>query len=60
MLELIACDDCGRSFATEGPAEMLAAIKGPCPVCGGTFRLPPSIPGTGAPRPAHAVPPSSR
>ena len=38
-LDLIACDGCGRSFATaDGPA-MLGAIKGPCPTCGGEFRL---------------------
>ena len=37
--ELIACDDCGRSFTTDNAPEMLAAIKGPCPSCGGTFRL---------------------
>jgi rRNA maturation endonuclease Nob1 len=34
----IECDGCGRSFRTEDPG-MLGAIKGPCPTCGGTFRL---------------------
>lgn len=38
-LDLIACDDCGRSFATADGAAMLAAIKGPCPDCGGRFQL---------------------
>jgi hypothetical protein len=38
-LDLIACDDCGRNFATlDGPG-MLAVIKGPCPDCGGRFEL---------------------
>ena len=38
-LDVIACDRCGRRFATsDGPA-MLATIKGPCPNCGGSFRL---------------------
>jgi hypothetical protein len=38
-LDLIRCDDCGRSFATEDGPGMIAGIKGPCPDCGGTFRL---------------------
>jgi hypothetical protein len=38
MSELIECDGCGRGFVTEDAAVMLAAIKGPCPSCGGTFR----------------------
>jgi hypothetical protein len=38
-LDVIACDACGRSFATQDGAGMLAAIKGPCPDCGGRFRL---------------------
>jgi hypothetical protein len=43
-LDLIACDRCGRSFATEDGPGMLAAIKGPCPECGGTFQMRP-VPG---------------
>ena len=39
MFDLIACDGCGRSFLTEDAGAMLAAIKGPCPTCGGSFRL---------------------
>ena len=39
MSQLIECDGCGRSFTTEDPAGMLAAIKGPCPTCGGRFHL---------------------
>jgi len=35
----IECDGCGRSILTEDPYGMLAAIKGPCPTCRGTFRL---------------------
>ena len=43
MSDLIECDGCGRSFTTDyGAAEMLAAIKGPCPSCGGSFRLAPN------------------
>ena len=38
MSDLIACDGCGRSFMTDDAVAMLAAIKGPCPSCGGTFR----------------------
>lgn len=61
MPELIECDECGRSFASERPAEMLAAIKGPCPTCGGTFRLAQATAGTdAAPPPAPAVPRSPR
>jgi hypothetical protein len=38
-LDLISCDGCGRSFtALDGPG-MIAAIKGPCPDCGGRFQL---------------------
>lgn len=38
-LEEIACDGCKRSFmAMDGPG-MIAAIQGPCPDCGGRFRL---------------------
>jgi hypothetical protein len=38
-LDLIACDGCGRRFATWDGREMIAAIKGPCPSCGGRFQL---------------------
>ena len=38
-LDVIACDGCGRCFATEDGAGMLAMIKGPCPDCGGHFEL---------------------
>jgi rRNA maturation endonuclease Nob1 len=38
-LEVIRCDGCGRSFATEDGPGMIAVIKGSCPDCGGTFRL---------------------
>lgn len=38
-LDLIACDGCGRRFATRDGCEMVAAIKGPCPSCGGRFQL---------------------
>jgi hypothetical protein len=55
MAELIECDDCGRSFATEHPAEMLAAIKGPCPSCGGRFRLAQVAADPGGPPPASVV-----
>ena len=42
-LDVIACDDCGRHFATTDGPGMIAAIKGPCPDCGGRFELlPPS------------------
>ncbi|MDX6719878.1 MAG: hypothetical protein QOJ63_2132 [Solirubrobacteraceae bacterium] len=67
MTELIECDDCGRSFATEQPVEMLAAIKGTCPTCGGRFRLAqvtagaaPPPPAPAEPRPAPAEPRRSR
>lgn len=39
QLDVIACDGCGRCFATEDGAGMLAVIKGPCPDCGGHFEL---------------------
>jgi hypothetical protein len=39
MTEQIECDGCGRSFVTEDAPGMLAAITGPCPSSGGTFRL---------------------
>jgi hypothetical protein len=38
-LEVIACDGCGRRFATADGPGMIAAIKGPCPDCGGRFEL---------------------
>jgi rRNA maturation endonuclease Nob1 len=39
MSDMIECDGCGRCFVTYDASGMLAAIKGPCPSCGGTFRL---------------------
>jgi hypothetical protein len=43
-LDVIACDGCGRHFATTDGPGMIAAIKGPCPDCGGRFELsPPSF-----------------
>ena len=50
MSDLIECDGCGRSVVTDDAAGMLAAIKGPCPSCGGTFRL--AAPSSEAPPPA--------
>ena len=38
-LQVIACDDCGRRFTTGDGPGMMAAIKGPCPDCGGHFQL---------------------
>ncbi len=38
-LDLIACDGCGRRFATGDGPGMIRAIKGPCPDCGGRFQL---------------------
>ncbi len=38
-LDLIACNGCGRRFATEDGPGMIAAIEGPCPDCGGRFEL---------------------
>jgi hypothetical protein len=38
-LDLIACDGCGRRFATDDGPGMIAAIKGPCPDCGGRFEM---------------------
>jgi hypothetical protein len=38
-LDLIACGGCGRRFATDDGPGMIAAIKGPCPDCGGRFQL---------------------
>jgi rRNA maturation endonuclease Nob1 len=40
-LDVIACDGCGRHFATTDGPGMIAAIKGPCPDCGGRFKLSP-------------------
>ncbi len=57
MTDLIECDCCRRSFTTDDGAEMLAAIKGSCPSCGGTFRLEPlAATSAGSPPP----PPSAR
>src|SRR5204863_8299959 len=58
MPELIECDDCGRSFVTDDAAGMLAVIKGPCPSCGGTFRLALAV--VGAPAQPGAAPRSTR
>lgn len=58
MLDLIECDGCGRSFQTDDADGMLAAIKGPCPGCGGTFRLAPVA--VGAPGHPPAAPGSAR
>jgi hypothetical protein len=41
----IACAGCGRMFTTIDGAGMLAAIKGPCPDCGGAFELLGDAPG---------------
>jgi hypothetical protein len=38
-LQVIACDGCGRRFTTSDGPGMMASIKGPCPDCGGRFRL---------------------
>lgn len=38
-LDLIACDGCARRFATYDGPSMIASITGPCPDCGGRFRL---------------------
>lgn len=38
-LHLIACDGCGRRFATDDGPGMIALLKGPCPGCGGRFQL---------------------
>jgi hypothetical protein len=46
-LDVIACDTCGRSFATHDGPGMLAVIKGPCPDCGGRFQLTETLPDTG-------------
>ena len=40
-LDVIACDGCGRHFPTTDGPGMIAAIKGPCPDCGGRFELSP-------------------
>jgi hypothetical protein len=49
MTDLIECDGCGRSFVSDDAAGMLAAIKGTCPTCGGTFRLGTAIARVGSP-----------
>jgi hypothetical protein len=46
-LDVIACDRCGRHFATTDGPGMIAAIKGPCPDCGGRFELSPPSSGDG-------------
>lgn len=38
-LDVIACDGCGRCFATADGPGMLTSIKGPCPDCGGRFEM---------------------
>lgn len=53
MSDLIECDGCGRSFLTDDASGMLAAIKGPCPACGGEFRL--GVPVAGQPGAMHTV-----
>jgi hypothetical protein len=45
-LDVIACDACGRNFATQDGLGMLAVIKGPCPDCGGRFQLTEAPPDT--------------
>jgi len=58
MSGLIECDGCGRSFTTDDPIAMLAAIKGPCPSCGGTFCLGPLAAETGAGSSLPPLPPA--
>ena len=53
MSDQIECDSCGRSFLTDDASGMLAAIKGPCPACGGTFRL--GVSAVGQPAAAHTL-----
>jgi hypothetical protein len=60
MPDLIECDSCGRSFTTENAVEMLAAIKGPCPSCGGSFRLAPADAASGAGAPPAAARPGQQ
>ena len=60
MSNLIACDGCGRSFKTDDAVGMLAAIKGPCPSCGGTFLLAPLGATPSADGAAAATPPAQR
>jgi hypothetical protein len=60
MPELIACDGCGRSFTTDHAAEMLAAIKGPCPSCGGRFVLAPVATASAASQKASEPGPTRR
>jgi len=38
-MDMIACGGCGRSHVTNDGPGMIAAIKGPCPSCGGRFAL---------------------
>jgi hypothetical protein len=56
MSGLIECDGCGRSFTSDEPVAMIAAIKGPCPSCGGSFRLRPLV--AAAPSPVAQRPPA--
>jgi len=58
--DLIECSVCGRSFTTDHGAEMIAAIKGPCPTCGGMFRLAEPATAPSAGRPGSSPPPHSR
>jgi rRNA maturation endonuclease Nob1 len=59
MSDQIECDGCGRSFKTDDAVGMLAAIKGPCPSCGGTFTLAPAATPSGAEQPL-SPPPAQR
>jgi rRNA maturation endonuclease Nob1 len=53
MPDQIECNGCGRTFVTEDAPGMLAAITGPCPSCGGRFRLAqPSVADAATPVPA--------
>lgn len=38
-LDRVTCDGCSRSVLTFDGKALLAAIKGPCPDCGGRFEL---------------------
>jgi hypothetical protein len=38
-MDMIACDGCGRPVVTNDGPGMMAALKGPCPSCGGRFAL---------------------
>jgi len=58
MSGLIECDVCGRSFTSDDPVAMLAVIRGPCPSCGGTFRLGPLVDKAGAGSTPPPLPPA--